>query len=108
MAQIGRKMREDKIRGAVIFGENLSAAPNYHAFTKNLEFPVVADQFLTETAPAADVFLPLSAYWETEGHFRNWAGMLQEASPISRLRCDASLKNASPVERVGQRHIPDG
>jgi predicted molibdopterin-dependent oxidoreductase YjgC len=77
-----RKIREDKIRGAVIFGENPSVAPEFHHFVNNLEFLVVADMYLTETAQAAEVFLPLSAYMETEGHLTNWFGMQQKMNPI--------------------------
>ena len=79
---IGRKIREDKIRAAVIFGENPSVAPDYHHFVSNLEFLVVADMFLTETAQTADVFLPLSAYMESEGHLTNWSGLQQKSNPI--------------------------
>jgi formate dehydrogenase major subunit len=79
---LARKIREDAIRGAVIFGENPSVAPEYHHFINNLEFLVVADLFLTETAQAADVFLPLSGYMESGGHLTNWCGMRQATNPI--------------------------
>jgi predicted molibdopterin-dependent oxidoreductase YjgC len=79
---ISRKIREDKIRAAVVLGENPSIAPDYHHFINNLEFLVVADMFLTETAQAADVFLPLSAYMESEGHLTNWSGLQQQTNPI--------------------------
>jgi formate dehydrogenase major subunit len=79
---ISRKIREDMIRAAVIFGENPSVAPEYHQFVNNLEFLVVADLFLTETAQAADVFLPLSAFMETDGHFTNWFGLQQRTHAI--------------------------
>jgi predicted molibdopterin-dependent oxidoreductase YjgC len=79
---ISRKIREDKIRAAVIFGENPSVASEYHHFVNNLEFLVVADLFLTETAQAADVFLPLSAFMETDGHFTNWSGLQQQTHAI--------------------------
>jgi len=79
---ISRKIREDKIRGAVIFGENPAAGPEYNSFVNNLEFLVVADLFLTETAQAADVFIPMSSYLESEGHLTNWCGMCQETNPI--------------------------
>ena len=79
---IGRKIREDKIRAAVIFGENPSVAPDYHQFVHNLEYLVVADMYLTETAQAADVFLPLSAFMESDGHLTNWFGLQQGTNPI--------------------------
>jgi formate dehydrogenase major subunit len=79
---IGRKIREDKIRAAIIFGENPAGADDYNAFTNNLEFLVVGDIFMTETAQAADVFIPLSSYLETEGHLTNWCGTMQSINPI--------------------------
>ena len=77
-----RKIREDKIRGAFIFGENPAASEDYNSFANNLEFLVVADMFMTETAQMADVFLPLSGYLESEGHLTNWAGIRQQTNPI--------------------------
>ena len=79
---IGRKMRNDVIRSAFILGENPAAAPEHNAFINNLEFLVVADMFMTETAQAADVFLPLSGYLETDGHLTNWCGVEQRTNPI--------------------------
>jgi formate dehydrogenase major subunit len=79
---IARKIREDKIRAAIIFGENPAVADEYNSFINNLEFLVVADMFRTETANAADVFLPLSSYLETRGNFTNWSGVQQELHPI--------------------------
>ncbi|MEW6051164.1 MAG: molybdopterin-dependent oxidoreductase [Candidatus Zixiibacteriota bacterium] len=80
---IPRKMREDKIRAALVFGENPSASPEFNPFVDNLEFLVVADLFLTETAQMSDVFLPMSSYLESEGHLTNWSGLRQSVSPIS-------------------------
>jgi assimilatory nitrate reductase catalytic subunit len=79
---IGRKMQNDVIRSAFILGENPAAASEYNAFINNLEFLVVADMFMTETAQTADVFLPLSGYLETDGHLTNWCGMEQRTNPI--------------------------
>ncbi|MBL0174351.1 MAG: molybdopterin-dependent oxidoreductase [Ignavibacteria bacterium] len=81
-SNLARKMREDKVRAAFIFGENPIVSSEYNAFVQNLEFVVVGDMFLTETAQAADVFLPLSGYLETKGHLTNWCGMRQESTPI--------------------------
>ncbi len=79
---IGRTMREDRIRGMVILGENPAVSPDYNAFINALEFRVVCDLWLTETAQAADVFLPFSTHLETEGAFTNWCGKIQRATPI--------------------------
>ena len=79
---ISRKIREDKIRAALIFGENPAVAEEYNSFINNLEFLVVCDLFRTETVNSADVFLPLSSYLETKGHFTNWSGVHQALNPI--------------------------
>ncbi|MCB2203718.1 molybdopterin-dependent oxidoreductase [bacterium] len=79
---ISRKIREDKIRAAFVLGENPSASEDYNAFINNLEFLVVADMYLTETAQMADVFLPMSSYLESKGHLTNWAGVRQQTNPI--------------------------
>ncbi|MCX6137793.1 MAG: molybdopterin-dependent oxidoreductase [Ignavibacteriales bacterium] len=81
-SNIGRKLRSDTIRSAFVLGENPAAAPEHNGLINNLEFLVVADMFLTETAQAADVFLPLSGYLETDGHLTNWCGMEQRTNPI--------------------------
>jgi formate dehydrogenase major subunit len=79
---VRRLMREDRIRAAMIFGENPAVSDAYHEFVNNLEFLVVADMYLTETAQAADVFLPMSSYLESRGHFTNWAGVRQGTVPV--------------------------
>ncbi len=81
-SNVARKLRQDKIRAALIIGENPAASPEFNSLINNLDFLVVADLFLTETAMAADVFIPLSSYLETEGHLTNWAGMRQVTTPI--------------------------
>ena len=77
-----RKIREDKIRGALIFGENPAVAEQFNNFVNHLDFLVVADMFNTETIKMADVFLPLSGYLETQGHLTNWDGKSQFTNPI--------------------------
>ena len=79
---LGRKIREDKIRSAVIIGENPARDPEFNGLVDKLDFLVVADMFKTETVQMADVFLPLSAYLENEGHLTNWAGTKQFTKPI--------------------------
>ena len=72
----------DKIRAAIVIGENPAGHAEYNDFVNSLEFLVVADMFLTETAQAAEVFLPLAGYLEGNGHFTNWAGEVQTINPI--------------------------
>ncbi|UCG60912.1 MAG: molybdopterin-dependent oxidoreductase [Candidatus Zixiibacteriota bacterium] len=79
---LSRRIREDKVRAAIILGENPARDSEFNALIDKLDFVVVADMFRTETVQMADVFLPLSAYLENKGHLTNWAGMAQFTTPI--------------------------
>ncbi len=63
------------LKGMYVFGENpaLSDANSHHVrqALDALEFLVVQDIFLTETAQLADVVLPASSFAEKEGTFTN-------------------------------------
>jgi NADH-quinone oxidoreductase subunit G len=60
------------VRAMIIAGLNPAAASTAAARgLEALEFLVVADTFLTETAQLADVVLPLAAFAEREGTFTN-------------------------------------
>ncbi len=69
------KMIKGEIKGLFIFGEDpVRTDPDTsHVIKalKNLEFLVVDDLFLTETAKYADVVLPGRSYAEKEGTFSN-------------------------------------
>jgi predicted molibdopterin-dependent oxidoreductase YjgC len=72
---------EGKIRGLYIMGENsMVTEPDSghvrHAL-KNLEFLVVQDIFLTETAELAHVVLPASSWGEKDGTFTNTCRAVQ-------------------------------
>jgi predicted molibdopterin-dependent oxidoreductase YjgC len=72
---------EGKIKGMLIMGENpVSSFPN-PSVVKNalasLEFLVVADMFLTETAQLAAVVLPAASFAEKEGTFTNFEGRVR-------------------------------
>jgi formate dehydrogenase major subunit len=71
---IERELANGKIRAAFVFGENPAAEERFNAAINNLEFLVVGDLFVSETARAADVFLPLPSNFETDGHLTNWCG----------------------------------
>jgi predicted molibdopterin-dependent oxidoreductase YjgC len=66
---------DKEVRGLYIFGENpVVSDPDTHHLTKalqSLDFLVVQDLFLTETAQLADVVLPGVSFAEKEGTFSN-------------------------------------
>jgi len=66
---------DGKLKALYIMGENpFLSDPDQHHVAKalgNIEFMVVQDIFLTETAEFADVVLPASSFAEKEGHFTN-------------------------------------
>jgi predicted molibdopterin-dependent oxidoreductase YjgC len=65
------RVDEKRIRGMFIMGENPALShPDLkatHASLEKLEFLVVADIFLTETAALADVVLPTASFAEKDG-----------------------------------------
>ncbi len=75
MGQIFKGAGEGTVKGIYIMGENpLLSEPDINHAKKcleNLDFLVVQDIFLTETAELADVVLPAASFAEKEGTFTN-------------------------------------
>ena len=83
-----------EIRGMYILGENpFISDPNTNQVRKalaNLDFLVVQDIFLTETAEFADVILPASSYFEKTGNLHEYrppcaSGTTSVGSPGEKL-----------------------
>ncbi len=101
---------DHKVRGMYILGENpFISDPNSNKVRKalaSLDFLVVQDIFLTETAEFADVILPASTYFEKDGTYTNTDRRVQlgrkvldppgEAREDWRIVCDL----ANRLERV--------
>jgi formate dehydrogenase major subunit len=72
---IGSVLEEGGVRGMYMLGENpFMSDPNINKVRKALaalDFLVVQDIFLTETAEFADVILPASSYLEKDGTYTN-------------------------------------
>jgi formate dehydrogenase major subunit len=83
------------VRGMYIMGENpFLSDPNANKVRKalsNLDFLVVQDIFLTETAEFADVILPASSYFEKEGTYTNTDRRVQVGRPALQLPGEARL-----------------
>jgi formate dehydrogenase alpha subunit len=75
------RAKEGKIRGMYIVGENPAVSfPNSNFVRQalgSLDFLVVQDMFLTETAKLAKVILPAVSFAEKEGTFTSFDGTVQ-------------------------------
>lgn len=73
--------REGRIKAMYIVGENPAVSfPNstlVRQALESLDFLVVQDMFLTETAKMADVVLPAASFAEKEGTFTSFDGIVQ-------------------------------
>jgi len=78
--EIMEQAKEGKIKGMYITGENpILSFPNSNLAADalaSLDFLVVQDMFLTETARLAKVVLPAASFAEKEGTFTNFEGRL--------------------------------
>ncbi len=100
-----------EIRAMYIMGDNaIAASPDTAAVEKglaNLEFLVVQDIFMSDTAKLADVVLPAAAFAEKEGTFTNTERRVQllqkaveppgEARPDWQIVCDVSTAMGYPM-----------
>jgi formate dehydrogenase major subunit len=95
VVEITQGALEGRIRGMYILGENpFLSDPNANKVRKalaNLEFLVVQDIFLTETAEFADVVLPASSYLEKLGTYTNTDRRVQLGRPALRMPGEARL-----------------
>ncbi len=95
VVEITRGALEGRIRGMYIMGENpFLSDPNVNKVREalsRLDFLVVQDIFLTETAEFADVILPASAYLEKEGTYTNTDRRVQLGRPALDLPGEARL-----------------
>ncbi len=112
---------EGKIKAMYIVGENpmLSDANIRHAekALKNLDFLVVQDIFLTETAELADVVLPAASFAEKEGTFSATDRRVQrvrkafeppgEARPDNEIVADIAKRMGYEMENVEPAAVMD-
>jgi formate dehydrogenase alpha subunit len=79
--EIIEQVKKGKIKGMYIVGENpVLSFPNSRLITEiltSLDFLVVQDIFLTETAKLANVVLPAASFAEKDGTFTNFEGRVQ-------------------------------
>jgi formate dehydrogenase alpha subunit len=109
------------LKAMYIIGENplVSDADLNHAekSLRKLEFLVVQDIFLTETARLADVVLPSACFAEKDGTFSNTERRVQrvrkavdppgEARDDWRILCDIATRMGYPMSYADSRQIMD-
>ncbi len=107
------------IQGMYILGENpFISDPNTNKVRKSLaalDFLVVQDIFLTETAEFADVILPASSYFEKTGTYTNTDRRVQvgrkvldspgEARPDWEIICDISRRIGYEMEYTSTSEV---
>ena len=79
--QMVEQAGDGRLKGMLIVGENPVASLPSPAVTRrglsSLEFLVVVDMFLTETAALANLVLPAASFAEKEGTFTNFEGRIR-------------------------------
>ncbi len=79
-------MYKGELKALYVMGENpyLSDPDQNHIIKamERIDFMVVQDLFITETAEYADVILPAAAYVEKEGHFTNTERRVQRLNKV--------------------------
>ncbi len=95
VVEIAHAAEDGSLKGLYVMGENpFLSDPNVgrarDAFC-NLDFLVVQDIFLTETAEAADVVLPASSYFEKTGTYTNSDRRVQLGQTALEMPGDARL-----------------
>jgi formate dehydrogenase major subunit len=109
------------VRGMYMMGENpFLSDPNINKVRKALaalEFLVVQDIFLTETAEFADVVLPATSYLEKEGTYTNTDRRVQigrkvveppgQAREDWRVVCDIARRIGLPMDYESPREVFD-
>ncbi|MEM5769004.1 MAG: molybdopterin-dependent oxidoreductase, partial [Bacillota bacterium] len=75
-----------KIKALVVIGENPAISPENVKLLNNLSFLAVYDIFMTETAAAADVVLPLVSSAETAGTYTRSDRRIQAVNAALRPR----------------------
>jgi formate dehydrogenase alpha subunit len=93
--QVIPKALEGEIKGLYIFGEDpvVTDPDTNHVKSslENLEFLVVQELFMTETAELADVVLPGTSYAEKEGTFTNTERRVQRVRKAVELKGEMRL-----------------
>ena len=101
---------EGKVKGLYIYGEDpIVTDPDTHHIIKaleNLDFFVIQELFMTETAQYADVILPGVSYAEKEGTFTNTERRVQRVRPAVKLDGDMRLDTDIIIDLMNRMGYP--
>lgn len=101
---------EGKVKGLYIYGEDpIVTDPDTHHIIKALEsldFFVIQELFMTETAQYADVILPGVSYAEKEGTFTNTERRVQRVRPAVKLDGDMRLDTDIIIDLMNRMSYP--
>lgn len=101
---------EGKIKGLFIYGEDpVVTDPDTHHIIKalkNLDFFVLEELFMTETAQYADVILPGVSYAEKEGTFSNTERRIQRVRKAVELEGDMRLDTDILIDLMNRMGYP--
>ncbi|MBU0763698.1 MAG: molybdopterin-dependent oxidoreductase, partial [Bacteroidetes bacterium] len=76
------KLNRKEIKAALLFGEDpLSLKDNIRYFS-GVEFMMVCDSFLTETASRADVVIPAASYFEQDGSYTGFDSVIRHCRKL--------------------------
>ena len=99
-----------EIKGLYIYGEDpVVTDPDTHHIIKALEsldFFVVSDLFMTETAQYADVVLPGTSYAEKEGTFSNTERRVQRVRKAVQLEGEMRLDTDIFIDLMNRMGYP--
>lgn len=99
-----------EIRGLFIFGEDpvVTDADQHHIrkALESLDFFVVSDLFMTETAQYADVVLPGTSYAEKEGTFSNTERRVQRVRKAVQLEGEMRLDTDIFIDLMNRMGYP--
>jgi len=113
--EIIEQVKAGKIKGLYVVGENpILSFPHYSLVTEtlaSLDFLVVQDMFLTETAKLATVVLPAASFAEKEGTFTNFEGRIntlrQAIAPVWQIILRLADRMGSPLPFSSVKQVTD-
>lgn len=94
LLEMAEALKTGLMKALWVVGSNPVSRYGLDPFVLNKPFVVVQDMFMTETAAAADVVLPVASAYEKVGTFTNTAGdlqLLKKAADVAGVKSDFEI-----------------